>query len=318
MPRPPRRRARRPSFTLVELLVVIGIISILIALLFPVLSRARRQFLILACPIAYVGEDGGLYLTSPNGNAEVRLTPPGWRVSGVSGEHSLMSPVAWSPCGRRIAFNCDLPGGVRVMEPMDGTTWSVNLRGGFGGWIDYDRVMASGAWQHTVQNAVTGQVLETFRLPDDRHYDMLAPAPPTSGGYYVAAIHGYVRPHVGLVGKDFMPGKRIYVWPVDDAHFHVVPQIDPTGEWAAWQDPVVHQVAVRGLREHPSAPLTTIPGQYEFGDWTEDGDLLVVANEGSRGVLTVLAKDGRLVRTIHTTVPPRVRTVAAYRKFGHR
>jgi hypothetical protein len=54
---------------------------------------------VLACPIAYVGEDGGLYLTSANGNAELRLTEPGWRVAG----HTSI-PICWSPCGRRLAF----------------------------------------------------------------------------------------------------------------------------------------------------------------------------------------------------------------------
>ena len=67
--------ARRKAFTLIELLVVIAIISLLIAILMPVLSAARREAARVKC-LAQLSEHGKLAAMNATDDERSRLHPP--------------------------------------------------------------------------------------------------------------------------------------------------------------------------------------------------------------------------------------------------
>jgi prepilin-type N-terminal cleavage/methylation domain-containing protein len=103
------RRIRRGAFTLVELLVVIGIIAVLIAILLPALNKARKQSMMVQCQsnmrqcgltmLNYADANKG-YLFPDGlgwGNSNVYLNTPndGSLVPSGFGDSVLAQPNLW-------------------------------------------------------------------------------------------------------------------------------------------------------------------------------------------------------------------------------
>jgi len=328
--------SQRKAFTLIELLVVIGIIGCLIALLLPVLHGVRRRALVLACPIVYVGEDGGLHMTDVSGKADLLL----FNLPG--GKYYYSSEIMWSPSGRKIAFSMEDPikgGSVPIaIDPASGRIQRFDSASLFYGWAHGDTAVMNVRDRLCLVDTETGGVTELARWDGPRAWlrelAMVVPLPPTVGtGYFGAGCpRDAMEPNYNLVllRRDFSVGKRIEN--VGDSFGPANARIDPMGEWAAWETGYNKQTGLSGTmfkrlrgRDARATPLA-VPACYDgarFCDWTDDGNLLVVifdklAPGQSLMRLAVMDRYGKVLREIRQfTYTGHYIPKAAWRKYTH-
>jgi prepilin-type N-terminal cleavage/methylation domain-containing protein len=319
----------RSAFTVVELLVVVAIISILIAILFPALKRARRHAAVLASPVAYLGTDSRIHLTDPTGGMDTTLN----LVTRQTNCPVCHSPPVWDPSGTRIAFRMLDKGTffTGLLDPFSGQVTKHQEDGQvFLNWLDSHKFAAVRLGPNSplfIRDAASGAT--TSGITNEGRVVFVSPAPPNAPAPYVAATQRQGRSAIVLLRKDFSRGKRIWEEPSGRPGSPTLemPRIDPMGEYVAWTGPGHggKVIQMKHVNDPPSLPPSLIghgPGQFRsvyFCDWTEEGTLLGNAtSDGRNWMLVVFDKNGQIVRRLDTDIRPTEGAIASWRKYGHR
>lgn len=148
------------GFTLVELLVVIGIIALLAALLLPVLSNARREAHRVTCQnnLSQMGKAMQMYVTEHGGRYPVLAVRPSMNADQARLRDTLLPYVK-----EERLFRCPAEGGVLYRSEGASYEWNGVLNG-------------------APQDGFVEQVMGSGRTPMMYDYESVHPDP-GPGGY---------------------------------------------------------------------------------------------------------------------------------------